>query len=176
MTIYFSSDYHLGHFNIIQYCNRPFQDVEEMDATIIENHNNIVKKDDTFIHIGDFCWHDKFEEYRKQLQGNIIFLSGNHDDLANNYPYIERLYMYILGKHIHLVHDPENYDLGMLNLVGHVHQVWVYNRFKLYNQIVECINVGVDRWQFMPISFLEILDLQKSILKKLDKRSTSYME
>lgn len=176
MTIYFTADYHLGHTNIIKYCNRPFKDVEEMDRVIILNHNTIVKKDDILFHIGDFCWHDKFEEYRKKLNGNIIFISGNHDDLANNYPYIERLYLYIQGLHIHLVHDPEYYDIGMLNLVGHIHQLWVYKRFKLYNQIVELINVGVDRWMFMPVSFLEILDLRKNIIKQLDKKTIGYEE
>lgn len=147
-----------------------------MDTTIIENHNKIVLNTDTVIHVGDFCWHDSFELYRHKLRGNIIFIAGNHEDLDDNYPYIERLYMYIQGKHIHLVHNPENYDLGVLNLTAHVHQAWVYNRFKLYNSIVECINVGVDRWGFQPISFDQIINFHKLMINKLGNKVNQYTE
>ena len=56
MKNWFSSDYHLGHANIIKYCERPFVDVEEMSATIIKNHNQRVKKEDTVFFLGDFCF------------------------------------------------------------------------------------------------------------------------
>ena len=56
MKYYFSSDYHLGHFNIIRYCNRPFKSLEQMNETIIRNHNERIKKEDILFHIGDFCF------------------------------------------------------------------------------------------------------------------------
>lgn len=41
--------------NIIRFCNRPFEDVEMMNETIISNWNNTVGLDDTVFHLGDFC-------------------------------------------------------------------------------------------------------------------------
>ena len=48
-----TSDIHLQHKNIIKYCSRPFQTVDEMDEQIITNWNEVVKKNDTVFIIGD---------------------------------------------------------------------------------------------------------------------------
>ena len=39
-NIWFTADFHFGHSNIIRYCNRPFQSVEEMDQTILDRLND----------------------------------------------------------------------------------------------------------------------------------------
>ena len=53
--VFFTSDTHFYHGNIIRFCNRPFEDVEMMNETIISNWNNTVGLDDTVFHLGDFC-------------------------------------------------------------------------------------------------------------------------
>lgn len=53
--VFFTSDTHFYHGNVIRFCNRPFENVEMMNETIISNWNNTVGLDDTVFHLGDFC-------------------------------------------------------------------------------------------------------------------------
>lgn len=77
--MFFTSDYHLGHANIIKYCNRPFSDVKDMDEHIISAHNEKVSRNDTVYFLGDFSFKDSIEYYRNKLNGKIHLIMGNHD-------------------------------------------------------------------------------------------------
>jgi calcineurin-like phosphoesterase family protein len=80
MASFFSSDSHHGHKNVIKYDGRPFNSVEEMDNTIIENHNSVIHKDDDWYFDGDFSFNKKRTEgYLLRLNGNKFFIKGNHD-------------------------------------------------------------------------------------------------
>lgn len=72
-----------GHDGIIKYCNRPFDDVEEMNEVQIENNNSVVKKGDIVIHAGDFTLLKDRKKIQKdlidRLNGTHIFLKGSHD-------------------------------------------------------------------------------------------------
>lgn len=80
---WFSSDWHLGHKNIIEYSKRPFSSAEEMDATIIRNIISVVKPGDTLWFLGDFGMGnlDKLISYINRLPNYIYLnaLKGNHD-------------------------------------------------------------------------------------------------
>jgi len=82
---YFISDEHYGHKNIIKYENRPFETVEEMNKTIISNHNEVVGKNDITVHAGDFTLGNKkyAASIITQLNGNHIFIEGSHDSWLN---------------------------------------------------------------------------------------------
>jgi len=79
--LYFTSDLHLNHANIIKYCNRPFKDKSHMNEVIINNWNSIIKDDDIIFHLGDFCLGGRGEwiHYINRLSGIKIFIKGNHD-------------------------------------------------------------------------------------------------
>lgn len=78
--IYFTSDWHFGHKNVINYCDRPFKDVDEMNAKLVELWNSVIKPEDTVYFLGDFSLSPRYSgEYLKQLNGTKILVCGNHD-------------------------------------------------------------------------------------------------
>jgi calcineurin-like phosphoesterase family protein len=81
MQTYFTSDSHFDHKNIIQYCNRPFKNIDEMNETMVEKWNSIVTNNDTVYHLGDFTLGNirQFTKWISQLNGNIKILPGSHD-------------------------------------------------------------------------------------------------
>ena len=54
--VFFTSDTHFNHANIIKFCERPFGSIEEMNEALIANWNRVVGKDDIVFHLGDFCF------------------------------------------------------------------------------------------------------------------------
>lgn len=80
--IYLIGDTHFYHKNIIRFCNRPYEDVEEMNRALIANWNSVVGHDDIVYHLGDFG----FKASRKWLHGILaalngtkVLIKGNHD-------------------------------------------------------------------------------------------------
>lgn len=176
---WFTSDYHLGHDNIRKYCKRPFKDLYHMDSTIIKNHNERVKSEDTIYFLGDFCFRNtkggkdgegtekKAEEYIRQLNGRFVFIRGNHDHNNSLNTKIHGIIIEMANKYFYLVHRPEDYEPSFnINLVGHVHESW---KFKQLKDGTLLYNVGCDVHNFRPVSFNEIM---KNIeeFKKSEKR------
>lgn len=79
--IFFTADLHFFHKNIIQYCNRPFSSVEEMNAALIDNWNSTVSKTDVVYIIGDFSFGSKEDTSYiiNNLNGSKNLILGNHD-------------------------------------------------------------------------------------------------
>ena len=50
-NIFFASDYHLGHHNVIKYDNRPFKNVDEMHGVLLKNWNETVGQDDIVFYL-----------------------------------------------------------------------------------------------------------------------------
>jgi calcineurin-like phosphoesterase family protein len=80
--VFFTADLHLGHRNIIGYCNRPFTTGEEMDEKIISSINETVGQNDILYIIGDFCHKGgNSQSYRERIQcDNVHIILGNHDE------------------------------------------------------------------------------------------------
>jgi len=82
MAIFFTSDTHFNHKNIITFVNRPFETVEQMNHYLIKIWNDTVSKHDIIYHLGDFGFgsEDELENIISQLNGKIILVKGNHDN------------------------------------------------------------------------------------------------
>lgn len=84
--IFFTSDLHFGHKNIIKFDNRPFFDVNDMNKELIKRWNNKVTKDDVVYVCGDFIWKRSIAtDIIKELKGQIVLVKGNHDINTHTY-------------------------------------------------------------------------------------------
>ncbi len=135
--VFFTSDTHFGHENIIKYCKRPFENAVEMDDTLIKNWNSVVGPNDTVFHLGDFAWGDPhvWNNTLNKLNGHIHLILGNHDMKNIKEGYMDRFasvsfqkQIYIGNVCIYLNHYPflcyaGSYHLKrrVWDLFGHVH-------------------------------------------------------
>lgn len=154
MNYFFTSDQHLNHFNIIRFCSRPFSTVEEMNTTIIKNHNEVVKSGDTVVHAGDFTLegHQEAKKYIDQLNGTNIFLKGSHDYWLQGQHHHEIWEKTIEGQHIVVCHYamrvwPKSH-YGSFLCYGHSH-----GRLE---SMINSWDVGVDNNRFYPVSFEQL--------------------
>lgn len=78
--IWFTSDLHFGHANILKFCNRPWETTDEMNADLIKNWNSVVKPDDLVFDLGDFAFasNSKWKDLLSQLNGHHYLILGNH--------------------------------------------------------------------------------------------------
>lgn len=156
MKIWFTSDQHLGHTNIIKYCDRPFESAEEMDAAIINNWQSIVKPEDQVFVLGDFSFHEpeKTTSILSTLPGQKFLVKGNHDKRrrlkkVRGWQWIKDYHeLKVEGNRIVLFHYPIHQwrakGGGGFHLHGHSHGRQSPNLRRL--------DVGVDSWDFYPIS------------------------
>lgn len=174
-NIFFTSDTHFWHSNIIKYCKRPFSSVEEMNDVIINNWNSIVKKNDIVFHLGDFgfCDSKKFSDIIKKLNGKIYLITGNHDRKMLKDGSMKlfcfvgpELYISVNGQKIYLNHKP---FLCFDGSYGRTDKTWTWQLFghvhsgprdntgldhqRLVNLFPTQYDVGVDNNNYMPISF-----------------------
>jgi calcineurin-like phosphoesterase family protein len=79
--IWFTSDTHFGHKNIIKFSSRPFKDENHMDEELVKSWNEVVHKDDDVYHLGDVSLGNptKLTDILNRLNGNIHLITGNHE-------------------------------------------------------------------------------------------------
>lgn len=87
MSLYFTSDLHLGHVRALELMpHRPWTTVDEMNQGLIDNYNSVVTADDTVLILGDLIMGKKGEnvpKYLPMLTGTKILICGNHDFLPS---------------------------------------------------------------------------------------------
>lgn len=177
--IFFWSDPHFGHKNVIDYSKRPYRDVKEMSRALIENYNNTVPPDGICIWGGDsfFCPKSVAKMIMRKLNGKKILVMGNHDknwfqmmrlgfDFATYQLKLNIGHKTVTVSHYPWRHhyDPsyKYYDRCPVQLTdsysewlihGHVHNEWIIND--------NMINVGVDVWNYTPVPLSAIEDIIK---------------
>ena len=169
--IYFISDTHFHHSNIIKYCNRPFKDISEMNETIISNWNSIITKDDIVYHLGDFSLSndEEIKNIFNKLNGNIILIRGNHD--RKSVKFYENIGFKVLTHapiildeyKLMLSHVPLSDDKiinGYINLHGHIHNKKISDDYPKNYSENRHINLSVDSTDFKPVSLGEINKLR----------------
>lgn len=83
--IWVISDTHFNHENIINYCDRPFHNADDMNWEMIERWNSVVKPKDKVYHLGDVYMGGGFskgytENVLRSLNGHKRLILGNHDN------------------------------------------------------------------------------------------------
>lgn len=78
--IFFTSDQHFWHNNVIRYCNRPYSNIDEMNEDLVNKWNSVVNPEDTVYILGDFSLAFRpVEIYPHRLNGTKYLVPGNHD-------------------------------------------------------------------------------------------------
>jgi len=170
---FFTADQHFYHKNVITYEKRPFKDVDEMTGVMIENNNAIVTDNDDLYIIGDHSFGNpgQITEVLKALKGRKHLIWGNHDSGIKT---AHHKYFHSISDYVEIRIDEQKLVLfhypiiawngqghGSIHLHGHTHynikpgQKSEGHRPDVYN--VNKINVGVDLWDFKPVSFAQVM-------------------
>lgn len=169
----YTSDLHLGHKNIINLDNRPFQSLDEMTEAIITKWNNAVSNDDLVYVLGDMFWNNSLiETVMPQLNGTKFLIKGNHDRINSNLrKHFEWVKEYEVIKdgsdHVVLFHYPIahwiNSDYGYVHLYGHIHESRDSRPFDCYKEEMakrnipyECYNVGCMLHGYTPVTLEQL--------------------
>ena len=164
--IYFTADLHLGHNAILYMAKRPFQEIAEMNETLIKNINAFVRDNDTLYILGDIAHKLEKEEAEtliRKIHGKKILIRGNHDkdydpslfEEISDYKEIT-----IDEQRFILMHYPlrawHKMRTGAIQLHGHIHSDPSYNKDNRYNGIYQ-YDVGVDANDYCPVSSEQII-------------------
>lgn len=175
--IYYISDMHFGHSNVIRFDDRPFADVDQMNEALIRNWNERVTPDDTVYVIGDgfFKGEEMSVNIIQQLNGHKRLIRGNHDRVKGRLRFywesIEKSdeikdgnYRVILDHYPKMFYNGQHY--GAIMLYGHVHNSREWKLVEKWqkeewDEGIPCrvINVGcmMDYMNYSPRTLEELL-------------------
>lgn len=171
--IYYTSDQHWFHYNILKLANRSYATVEEMNSDLIIRWNAKVKPDDDVYIIGDMFF--KFEDIQQvkdvlnKLNGKKHLVRGNHDKFLNSINYKDYFEEVVYYKEISdndrmvcLFHYPieewNGYYRNSYMLYGHVHD----NDTNIKKHARK-FNVSVDVNDFEPKTLDELIEKNKTV-------------
>lgn len=164
---YLISDLHLGHRNIIRFCQRPFSSIATMDRSIIKKWNDTVNQSDTVFFLGDLTRRGSTLRGLTWLNGKISFIFGNHDDFIKTAKHHEILTY--KGHTFLLVHDPAEVPVHWNGWVIHGHK---HNNCMSYypfiNGTKKRINVSAELIDYRPLNIDRLIQLNYQTIKRMD--------
>ena len=160
-TVWVWSDQHFNHTKILEYQNRQFKDIFEMNEYMIEAYQKNVKKGDICLFLGDVSFGSKtkfIEEILPRLNnGYNIQILGNHDFDRKNVKDLQfdELHSYyeikLNDKIITFTHFPFNVEIEkMINIHGHIHSNKSTYKYQK--------NVSVENTEYEPIKLINLID------------------
>lgn len=179
-NIFFTSDSHFGHANIIKYCNRPFSSIEEHDEELIKRWNEKIGPYDIVFHLGDFAFASEsyIKSILERLNGIKYLVFGNHDwkrmtkYICDKYfeDVSQQMVIRIDDKIIYLNHFPFLCYAGSWKgldaswqIYGHVHSgpnsAEGLDHDRLRHLFPTQFDCGVDHNNFYPYSWEEIKEI-----------------
>ena len=169
------SDTHFGHANILTFKRddgtplRPFTSVEEMNETMVDNWNKVVRPSDKIYHMGDMGYVNatQFDSFMSRLNGTKVLIRGNHDDhlklnqLAKHFKDVRA--MHILDKMLltHIPIHPSSLGRWRINIHGHLHAN-IVRHADTNAEDLRYLNVCVEHTNYTPIDFESVRSLVKS--------------
>src|SRR3990167_5230547 len=171
VDIYFTSDWHLSHENIIRYSGRPFANAREMDEALVTLHNEIVRPQDHVYNLGDVTMlrgsgAHRLKPLLERFNGHKRLLLGNHDHCSAQWylRFFEKVKAVNVLDNILFTHIPVHpSSLGrfVANVHGHTHTQPDYpahRRINVDNHVtwVPWINVCVEKTDYRPIHLDEV--------------------
>lgn len=184
-NVFFISDFHMYHKNIIGFDNRPFvkpngdPDLEDMHKTIIKNWNSVVNDKDVVFYLGDLCFGrpELANSVIHGLKGKIHYIMGNHDKYKDirNYGRFESVNDLVDlkifggdikgGIHFVLCHYPiyswNKAHHGSIMLHGHCHGNLHHGEDTSFYIGRKVMDVGCNLINYTPISYIEVLNKLK---------------
>jgi calcineurin-like phosphoesterase family protein len=160
--LWFTSDTHLDHKNILKYTSRPFNTVDEMNENLVLIWNSLVRPGDTVYHLGDFAF-ARHEYWRNRLNGQIVLIEGSHDRMDSK---ARKSFQWVGPRHT--VHgDPD------IILSHYAMRVWPrshYGTWHLYGHshgrlpgLGKSFDVGVDCHGLAPISLDRVREIMAGL-------------
>ena len=182
-NVYFTTDFHLFHHNVLKFDKRPFKDVHHMHQVIEERWNETVTPDDIVIYLGDVSFarredKDYVNNMLKRLNGHIHFVLGNHDkyEEVKKLPNLESIQDYLEVRITHMEGDKKvetlfccmHYPIyswnkkhhGSYMVHGHSHMGLSNSEHHNQNRIID---VGCMGYDYYPISYIDIIKKLKKI-------------
>ena len=184
--VWFTSDTHFWHENIIRFCNRPFSSIQEMNEELIRRWNETVPEEGVVFHLGDFAFGraKEWNEVMFRLNGKIYLILGNHDMKQMKQGFMQRfehvtqqMTIRVGGQSIILNHNPfltygECYR-NTWQLFGHVHSGPLSDQGKDLTRLQVLFprqyDVGVDNNDYRPVSFLQVKTKIEEQIRKAEK-------